>query len=151
MNKTVSVPFQVFSGEISSETERFRVSRNQIFSSTPTMGGKGLGSSDNLCIPKPGHYLAPPRIKSCISPWFNAHKIQYKSNPSRLRTYMNKLKYIFTLSYGTSKDFLKVFEALLKFSKTLENVTVHFLQPTQARSGHSKLLTFSRFLKLKVN
>ena len=64
---------------------------------------------------------------------------------------MNKLKYIFTLSYGTSKDFLKVFEALLKFSKTLENVTVHFLQPTQARSGHSKLLTFSRFLKLNVN
>ena len=46
---------------------------------------------------------------------------------------MNKLKYIFTLPYGTSKYFLKVFEALLKFSKTLKNVTVHFLQPTQAR------------------
>ena len=33
---------QVFSGKISSEVERFRVSRNQRFSSPPTMVGSGI-------------------------------------------------------------------------------------------------------------
>ena len=31
--------------------------------------GQGLGSSDSLCIPEPGHYLAPPKFKSYIGPW----------------------------------------------------------------------------------
>ena len=46
--------------------ERFRASRNQRFSSPPTMVGSGIDSSDNLCIPEPDHHLAPPKFKSCI-------------------------------------------------------------------------------------
>ena len=33
------------------------------------MVGQGLDSSDNLCIPEPGQYLALSRFKSCISNW----------------------------------------------------------------------------------
>ena len=39
---TYNIPFQVFSGNISSEKEHFRASRNQRFSSPPTMVGSGI-------------------------------------------------------------------------------------------------------------
>ena len=42
-------------GKISSEMEYFRLPRNQRFSLPRPWWGQGLGSSDNLCIPEPGH------------------------------------------------------------------------------------------------
>ena len=53
LKKTVFIPFQVFSGKISSETEHFRASRNQIFSSPPTMVGSGIRQLRELCMPEP--------------------------------------------------------------------------------------------------
>ena len=31
--------------------------------------GQWLGSLVNLCIPESGHYLAPPKFKSCVGLW----------------------------------------------------------------------------------
>ena len=56
-----------FPGKISSEMECFRAPRNQRFSSPPTMVGLGI-SSDNLCIPEPGHYHTPFKCKSRNDP-----------------------------------------------------------------------------------
>ena len=55
LKKTVFMPFQVFTGKISSEREHFRVSRNQRFCCPQPWWGQGLGSLNNLCIPEPGH------------------------------------------------------------------------------------------------
>ena len=67
LKKTVFIPFQVFSGRISSGMGHFSAYRNQRFSSPPTRWGPS--SFCNFCVPEPGHYLAPPVLKSCISPW----------------------------------------------------------------------------------
>ena len=48
-------------GKISSEMEIKNFPRHQ------PCWGQGLSSSDELCIPEPGHYLAMPfKFKSCI-------------------------------------------------------------------------------------
>ena len=70
LKKTVFILFQAFSCKIRFELERFHETRNQRISSSPTMVGQGLGSSDNLCILEPVRYLAPPKFKSCISPCY---------------------------------------------------------------------------------
>ena len=57
LKKTVFISFQVFSGKISSEMDHFRASRNQDFLRHRPWWSQGLGSADNLCIPKPGHCL----------------------------------------------------------------------------------------------
>ena len=49
--------------------ERFRESKNQNLLRQQPWLGQGFGGSVNLCIPEPGHYLAPPKIKSSISLW----------------------------------------------------------------------------------
>ena len=67
LKKTVFIASHVFPGKISSGMAHFRAYRNQRFSSPPTMWG--ASSLGNFCVPEPGHYLVPPVLKSCISPW----------------------------------------------------------------------------------
>ena len=67
LKKIVFIPSQVFSIRISSGMGHFSTYGNQRFSSPPTRWG--ASSLGNFCVPEPGHYLVPPVLKSCISPW----------------------------------------------------------------------------------
>ena len=64
----VFIPFQVFSGKISSEMEHFKASRDQRFFCHQLWWEQGLGSSDNHCNPEPCYCLVLPKFKTCINP-----------------------------------------------------------------------------------